>query len=91
MKRLIKITNNRGRYIEGVMQYDNGSTMKVTMERNDYESQLEREKLHDFLSGKNLTEEEINVVMGHIDEIEHIGYCRGSDEGYCSGWEARGD
>lgn len=79
MKKFIEITRKTDNVVDGLMQYDNGQTMRVTMTRYDYdilESQREIEKL------AKENKDNAKRILELTEEIADLKYSQGYDSGY---------
>ncbi len=81
MRKFIKINEITPKYVSGVVRFDNGVTMNVTLSRNEYDVEEAERKIMEIVGDK--VWEKITPLIDDIKENQYeIGYDSGYDSGY---------
>ena len=93
MKRIIKVSWLPNKHYADVMfRFDTGEEIYATLTKPEYDIQIIKEGIFDFLSVTNVSATELKNTIKQIEEIESLkwqeGYDSGYDAGYDSGYES---
>ena len=87
MKKIIKVLEKNPSYLDVVYRYDNGNETTATLTKSEYDAQVIKEKIFEFLSVSNVSPKELQNIMKQIEELEDLSYLRGSEAGYYTGFD----